>query len=146
MIILKTTEEIQTFRFIPRVDEITLIIVKDKETGIKSTYQETPFDSWVERCRVDGAEFKNTNHIKNVLNEGFPTDRMIFRKDGDFVVGEVSFKNLIEGRQYEFTAIRNENDIVYRDNIFCTDQDIDSYSINKGIYKERKTDNNYLRA
>ena len=38
--------------------------------------------------------------------------------------------SLKEGRNYELT-VKNGSDVVYRDKIFCTNQLVDEYSINK---------------
>tara|TARA_R110001606_G_scaffold51512_1_gene128188 strand:- start:473 stop:793 length:321 start_codon:yes stop_codon:yes gene_type:complete len=51
--------------------------------------------------------------------------------------------NLKEGRQYSFD-IMNNSDIVYKGRIFCTNQDINNYSINNGDYTETSSDNDFI--
>jgi hypothetical protein len=41
--------------------------------------------------------------------------------------------NLEEGHFYTMT-IKNNTDLVYLDKVFCTNQDIDTYSVNKDEY------------
>lgn len=69
-------------------------------------------------------------------------------KTGEYMSLEHSF-SLVEGRYYDF-KIEISGDIVYRDKIFCTDQDInqtndDYYSVNEGQYiTENNYDNDYI--
>ena len=76
------------------------------------------------------------------------TEVVSLTKTGEYLSLEHSF-SLIEGRFYDF-RIEISNDIVYRDKIFCTDQDInqnvnDYYSVNEGEYtSESSFDNDYI--
>jgi hypothetical protein len=69
-------------------------------------------------------------------------------KTGEYMSLEHSF-SLTEGRYYDF-RIEISGEIVYRDKIFCTDQDIDQetndyYSVNEGEYtSENSFDNDYI--
>tara|TARA_R110002012_G_scaffold233372_5_gene406553 strand:+ start:685 stop:1011 length:327 start_codon:yes stop_codon:yes gene_type:complete len=50
---------------------------------------------------------------------------------------------LREGGKYSFRVL-NGTEEVFLGSIFCTDQDKDNYSINDGVYKESKTENNLI--
>jgi hypothetical protein len=50
---------------------------------------------------------------------------------------------LVEGRSYTLEVL-NGTDVVYRDKIFCTNQDIDTYSINNGEYVSNSTDDDFV--
>ena len=69
-------------------------------------------------------------------------------KTGEYMSLEHSF-SLTEGRYYDL-RIEISGEIVYRDRIFCTDQDIDQtnndyYSVNEGEYiTENSFDNDYI--
>ena len=49
----------------------------------------------------------------------------------------------IKQNKYYTLTILNGTDIVYRDKVFCTNQTIESYSINKDQYIEHTTNNDY---
>jgi hypothetical protein len=57
--------------------------------------------------------------------------------------------SLTEGRFYDMKVLVSGN-VIYRDKIFCTDQDIDQdtndyYSVNKDVYiSEDSFDNDYI--
>ena len=51
--------------------------------------------------------------------------------------------SLIEGRYYTLTVYNNDN-IIYKDKVFCTDQNVLNYSINKDVYTSNVTDNEYI--
>ena len=48
-----------------------------------------------------------------------------------------------EGRWYVMIVLNGLKE-VYRDKVFATAQDIDTYSINKGKFKEHKTENEFI--
>jgi len=66
----------------------------------------------------------------------------VFTQDGYYLKSDISF-SLNEGRYYEVTVF-NSTDIVYKDKIFCTDQTIEGYSINNGIYNTHTSNNDYI--
>jgi hypothetical protein len=41
-------------------------------------------------------------------------------------------------------TILNGTDVVYRDKIFCTNQIIEEFSINKNVYTQRTSDNEFI--
>ena len=64
------------------------------------------------------------------------------KKEGNYSFIEVTVA-LEEYKQYTFKVYRDDI-IVYRDTIDCTNQDIDAYSINKDIYVEHDSNNDFI--
>lgn len=52
--------------------------------------------------------------------------------------------NTKEGNFYSMAIFNDDDELVYRDKVFCTNQDIDSYTINKDEYIENATNNDYI--
>jgi hypothetical protein len=65
-----------------------------------------------------------------------------FTQDKYYLTADIAF-SLIEGRFYNLT-VYNVNDIVYKDKVFCTSQNVLDYSINKDVYTSNVTDNEYI--
>jgi len=65
-----------------------------------------------------------------------------FTKDGYYLKADISFA-LAEDRFYTFNAL-NGTKTVYKGRIFCTDQTVSDYSINKNVYTEHESTNEYI--
>lgn len=52
--------------------------------------------------------------------------------------------DLVEGNFYSLALYDGDGNIVYRDRIFCTNQTIEDYTINKNEYTENTTDNEFI--
>ena len=65
-----------------------------------------------------------------------------FTKDGYYLKADISFA-LVEDRFYTFNAL-NGSKTVYKGRIFCTDQTVSDYSINKNVYTENESTNEYI--
>ena len=65
-----------------------------------------------------------------------------FEQDKYYLQADITF-SLFEGRFYNLT-VYNVNDIVYKDKVFCTSQNVLDYSINKDVYTSNVTDNEYI--
>lgn len=65
-----------------------------------------------------------------------------FTKDGYYLKADISF-TLVEDRFYTFNAL-NGSKTVYKGRIFCTDQTVSDYSINKNVYTENESTNEYI--
>ena len=50
---------------------------------------------------------------------------------------------LVEGRFYTLTVL-NGTDVVYKDKIFCTNQIVKDYTINKDEYVQNETSNEFV--
>ena len=69
---------------------------------------------------------------------------LTFTKDKYYLKGNVTFSPvLVEGRFYTLKVL-NGSSIVYRDMLFCTDQAVSTYTINKDVYTENVTTNEYV--
>ena len=73
-------------------------------------------------------------NIETTLNCTFTIDRYYVTTSKIFPIKE---------NKYYTITILNGTDVVYRDKIFCTNQNIESYSINKNVYTEHTTINEY---
>jgi len=71
---------------------------------------------------------------------------LTFTTDRYYLKGNVTFSPvLVEGRFYTIKVLNGtSNNIVYRDMIFCTDQALSTYSINKDVYVKNVTTNEYV--
>mgnify|MGYP001220409882 FL=1 len=69
---------------------------------------------------------------------------LTFTTNSYYLQGNVTFSPLLnEGRFYTLKVLNGTN-VVYRDMIFCTDQTISTYTINKDVYTEHATTNEYV--
>lgn len=76
------------------------------------------------------------------------TEVVTLGKSGEYMSLSHAF-SLVEGRYYDFKILVS-GEVIYKDKIFCTDQDIDQdtndyYSVNKNVYiSEDSFDNDYI--
>jgi len=71
------------------------------------------------------------------------TPNAVYYDVNDLVVISNAFTRILyEGGQYLLTILNSSDVEIYKDNIFCTDQPINTYSINSGAYTELDTNNN----
>ena len=63
--------------------------------------------------------------------------------EGDYYSTFESEFNLVENRFYNL-VIKKNNDIVYRDRIFCTNQSLVTFSVNNGQYVSNSTTNEFI--
>lgn len=77
-------------------------------------------------------EAQNTNEVISIT----PTQYEYY-----LTVTEVF--NLVEDRNYTLTVFNGSN-IVYKDKIFCTNQNEQDYSINEGEYIQHESDNEFI--
>ena len=66
----------------------------------------------------------------------------VFSIDKYYAVTNLVFP-IIENKFYNLTIL-NGTDVVYRDKIFCTNQIIEEFSINKNVYTQRTSDNEFI--
>ena len=62
---------------------------------------------------------------------------------GDYVNTITATFDLTEGHFYDLVLYKNTN-IVYKDRIFCTDQNIVTFSVNNGQYTSNTTSNTFI--
>ena len=78
------------------------------------------------------------NEMTNVIT----TINADFYKDNYYLYTQTVF-NLKQGNYYTLT-IKNNDEVVYKDKIFCTNQVIADYTINKDEYVANVTNNDYI--
>jgi len=139
MIVFKTITTDQTFKVIPRIfaDEFSLSITDDS-TNIPVVYDIT--------TGVISGNYLTFNQSFNpILVEGHFYDVRFF---SDFNVWNTNYQ-LWENDNLFWNIDRTNDVTLYRDKIFCTDQEIDQiedeyYNLNLGIYKTFNSfDNTY---
>jgi len=70
------------------------------------------------------------------------TIECVFSIDKYYAVTNLVFP-IIQNKFYTLTIL-NGTDVVYKDKIFCTNQIIEQFSINKDDYIQRTSDNEYI--
>jgi aconitase A len=61
----------------------------------------------------------------------------------DYVVNVTATFDLTEGHFYDL-VLKQGSTIVYKDRIFCTDQNVTTFSVNAGQYTSNTTSNTYI--
>ena len=69
---------------------------------------------------------------------------LTFTKNKYYLEGNVTFSPALKEGTFYTLSVLNGTSVVYKDNIFCTDQSIGTYSINKDVYTEHATTNEYV--
>jgi len=141
MIILTTSTLAQTLSIIPRQydDSAFTMSIRDDSTNITKLYQN--------KSGTTVGNYLTFNNVFNpVLVEGHFFDIHLYI-DYDFWNTNNSFWNLYDVLWQVDSGFKED---IYRDKIFCTDQDIDQlndndhYQLNKGQFTEYKGfDNTY---
>lgn len=62
---------------------------------------------------------------------------------GDYVDTITSTFSLIEDRYYNI-ELRNGSEVVLKDKVFCTNQAVQSYSVNNDTYTSNNTNNDFI--
>jgi hypothetical protein len=128
MIVLKPIETSQTIKVIPReillVDDVYLTLT-DNTTG-------EVFEPKIEDSNLTVAYYGDLLRCIFNLTPAIKENRFY-----SLIIGSITQRDLINDNSY----------IVYKDLVFCTEQDTyqpqqNSYNINKDVYKEQETSNN----
>jgi len=69
---------------------------------------------------------------------------LTFATNKYYLQGYVTFSPVLKEGTFYTLSVLNGTSVVYKDNIFCTDQNISTYSINKNVYTENATTNEYV--
>jgi hypothetical protein len=69
---------------------------------------------------------------------------LTFTTDRYYLQGNVTFSPVLKEGTFYTISVLNGTSVVYKDNIFCTDQTISTYSINDGVYTKHTTTNEYV--
>jgi hypothetical protein len=114
MIILQVDTNPQSFKFIPRSKTYDGLFIKDESTNIETQITISATAS---------------NDYYDTITATFHTTSPAF--------------TLVEDRFYRL-LIKNGTDIVYRDKIFVTNQNISTFSINNNVYNQHSSTNDFI--
>jgi len=133
MIILKEQIQAQTIKFIPRFYSADILILRNETTNVSTTYNPTfTTDGYYLKCNLVLDLKENTFYNLTVLNSALPftTDNNIIKVDSDILTADM-------------TTFSDENSLIYRDKIFCTNQNKDDYTVNQNQYVANVTINEF---
>ena len=134
MIILKPIATAQTLKFIGRFDNADSIILRDEQDNTEVTLNaDFTLDTY----------YLTADIIFNLQENRF-YNLTVYNSISDYEVRVELDEGTVEGLDCVSELDTINTDIVYKDKIFCTSQDIDSYSINNGDYTEHSSNNDYI--
>ena len=100
-----------------------------KESALSQTLKVIPRYYSADSMQIDGAEGSTTYAITATQSGRYLTWGKIV--------------TLTENQFYSITVL-NGTDVVYKDRIFCTNQVVADYTINKDTYTETTSNNDYV--
>ena len=117
MKVLTTSLNPQIIRVIPRryPDDLT-IRLRDDSTNEITTYA------------LESAEWNYTDELWEALNVDWNSLGEYYEENGYLII-QNSY-SLVQDRFYDLELIDELGNVIYKDKIFCTNQDIDTYSVN----------------
>lgn len=139
MIILRETTDVQTLSFIPRQGNIDTIVLTNETTGVKTTIRTADrVYNLIDRISDDSGTFEAKSCLLSTLGM---TDVYIYfstyYSNIDLVL------DLKENNFYTIDFYGNTN-LLYKDKIFCTNQDIVTFSVNNNQYESNTTTNEFI--
>jgi hypothetical protein len=134
MIILKEQIDSQTIKFIPREYLADTLILRNETTNTFVIYNPTfEIEGYYLKCTL-ALDLKENNFytltvLKNALS--FTADNTIITVDNNILTADM-------------TQLGYGNLIVYKDKIFCTNQNKSVFSVNDNEYVSHATTNEYI--
>lgn len=133
---LTTSTGEQTIRIIPRVypDEISLTLRDD------STNEEVSYT-------IESLQWEYINDDWNLADYTWETTKGMYIENGYLYI--TNNYALVENRYYDLEIV-SAGEVIYKDKVFCTNQDTDQntnnyYSVNDGVYVTQNSyDNDYI--
>ena len=133
---LTTSTGEQTIRIIPRVypDEISLTLRDD------STNEEVSYT-------IESLQWEYINDDSNLADYTWETTKGMYIENGYLYI--TNNYALVENRYYDLEIV-SAGEVIYKDKVFCTNQDTDQntnnyYSVNDGVYVTQNSyDNDYI--
>jgi hypothetical protein len=133
MIILKEQIESQTIKFIPRFYSADTLILRNETTNISVTLNPTfVVDGYYLKCDLALDLKENTFYNLTILSTALP-----FTADNGIKTAD---NNILTADMTQFSS---ENSLIYRDKIFCTNQNKDNYTVNENQYIANVTTNEF---
>jgi len=131
MIILKEQGGVQTIKFIPRIYSADILVLRNETTNVSITYNPTfTTDGYYLKCDLVLDLKENTFYNLTVLKSNFTADNNIITVDSDILTADM-------------TEFNGQDFVVYKDKIFCTNQNKDDYTVNKNQYVANATTNEF---
>ena len=133
MIILKEQTASQTIKFIPRFYSADTLILRNETTNISVTFNPTfVVDGYYLKCDLVLDLKENTFYNLTILSTALPftADNGIKTVDNNILTADM-------------TSFSSENSLIYRDKIFCTNQNKDNYTVNENQYVANVTTNEF---
>ena len=131
MIILKEQTGTQTIKFIPRIYSADTLILRNETTNVSVTLNPTfVVDGYYLKCDLALDLKENTFYNLTIINTAFTADNTFKTADNNILTSDM-------------TVLINESYLVYRDKIFCTNQNKDTYTVNENQYVANVTTNEF---
>jgi hypothetical protein len=133
MIILKEQIESQTIKFIPRFYLADTLILRNETTNVSVTLNPTfVVDGYYLKCDLVLDLKENTFYNLTILSTALPftADNGIKTVDNNILTADM-------------TQFSSENSLIYRDKIFCTNQNKNNYTVNENQYVANVTTNEF---
>jgi hypothetical protein len=119
MKVLRETPSPQSISIIPRTYPSQLTITVRDDMTDTTVISSTLFEKW------ENYDLKYSN-ASTVWSQD---DQLSFYLDNDYLVVEYAYQ-LNLNNFYDLTLQDQLGNVIYKDKIFCTDQNVDSYSVN----------------
>jgi len=135
MIILKPIATAQTLKFIGRLDNADSIVLRDEQDNTEVTLN----------ADFDLSTYYLTADIIFDLEEDRFYNLTVYRSlVSDYEERVEADNGTIESLECLSDFNTENREIVYKDKIFCTSQEVDNYSINNGDYTQHSSNNDYI--
>lgn len=122
MKVLNESSDLQSLRIIPRsYPSAITVILRDDQTNEIISYS-TLFQTW----NTFDVDWQSTQLDWNTESA------LAFYIDNDYLVIDNIF-SLQLNHFYDLTIQNESGRVIYKDKIFCTDQNVDSYSVNASL-------------
>jgi len=133
MIILKEQIEPQEIKFIPRDYFANILVLRNETTNeVVTLTPDFVVDSYYLKCNVSLDLKENTFYNLTILKNRFllTADNSIQTVDSDLLTADMN-------------SFIDEELVIYKDKIFCTNQIKEDYTVNKNKYVSNDTNNEY---
>jgi hypothetical protein len=139
MIILKQQATTQEIKFIPRSTVANTVILRNEITNEVTTFKTADLVyNFQTRVLADGGTFENIETL--ITTFGFVD---AFFSEQDYYLKTSLIFALKEFTYYNLTIL-NDLDVIYKGRVFCTNQTISEYTVNKNEYVQNVTNNEFV--
>jgi len=129
----------QIFKATIKGDVADRIIFIDEETNVSYSYNlANELYDFKNRVESDNGTFE----AFACLLETFDASDIVY-ESGAYYISITMVLPIKEGKDYR-VLIYNNDEVVYTGKIYCTNQSVDAYTINKNEYVQRSTENEFI--